>query len=58
MDERNELICKIQQLVDELKEIGTEKDMQMFYITASITVAAIRDGTAVWKKEKKEKEVS
>ena len=50
MDERNDLICKIQQLVNELEEIGTEKDMRMFYTTANTLMGAIRNGTAAWKK--------
>ena len=50
MNERDQLIQRIEQHIAELKEIGTEEDLRMFLIIITPTMNAIRDGSAVWKK--------
>lgn len=50
MNERDQLIQRIEQHIAELKEIGTEEDLGMFLIIITPTMNAIRDGSAVWKK--------
>lgn len=50
MSERAATIQRIDQLVEELKRIGTEKDLRIFCTTATSLMDNIRTGKAVWNK--------
>ena len=50
MTDKNLLIHAIEKQIAELKEIGTEEDLRIFYIVITPIMDGIRDGSAVWKK--------